>query len=107
MGAPPGFQPRLRYVTGTCQFNAEGAGSWRVEVNEGNLSVSRVGADAPPADVVLSTTPDVMAAILRREGHINIFTATLQGRVNVTGDPTIGWAILMGFTPTPAGAGSR
>lgn len=102
------FQPRLRYVSGVCRFDIEGAGSWRVEVKEGVVAVSEASKeDTSPVDVVVSTTADVFSRILAREGHINIFTAILQDVATVSGDPAFAYALLGGVTLDQATVGSR
>ncbi len=101
------FQPRLHYVSGVCRFDIEGAGSWRVAVKEGTVTVSEAGKDTSPVDVVITTTADVMARILAREGHMNFFTAVLQEAVTVSGDPTFAYALIGGVTLEQATAGSQ
>ncbi len=92
------FPPRLHYVSGACRFDIEGAGSWRVAVKEGTVTVSEAGKDSSPVDVVITTTADVMARIIAGEGHMNFFTAVLQEAVTVSGDPTFAYALLGGVT---------
>jgi hypothetical protein len=91
-------QPRLRYVTGTCQFNVEGAGHWRVEINEGKLKVSKTPPIAPPADAVINMSAETMARILRRDNNLNAFAALLQEAMDVSGDPTFAASLLLGIT---------
>lgn len=99
--AATGFQPRLRYTKGVCRFEVEGAGSWRVEVHEGRLTVAETSKeDTTPVDVVIGTTAEVMSRILTREDNLNIFAAGLQGALTVSGDLVFGWALVQGLTPS-------
>jgi hypothetical protein len=93
------FQPRLRYISGVCRFDIEGAGSWRVEIKEGAVTVSEISKDdTSPADAVVTTTADFLARILAREGHLNLMTGLLQEEVTVRGDPAFAFAALAGST---------
>ena len=38
--AASGTQPRLRTVTGTCQFDIAGAGTWRVALKDGAVTAT-------------------------------------------------------------------
>ncbi|MGZ3674719.1 MAG: SCP2 sterol-binding domain-containing protein [Ktedonobacterales bacterium] len=100
-------QPRLRFVSGVVRFDIEGAGSWRVEVKEGAVAVSEPRNDTSPVDVVVTTTADVMARILAREGNMNFFAALLQEVATVRGDPAFALAVLLGATFDQAALGAR
>jgi len=93
------FQPRLRYISGVCRFDIEGAGSWRVEIKEGAVTVSEISKDdTTPADAMVTTTADFLIRILAREGHLNLMTGMLQEEVIVRGDPAFAFAALAGST---------
>jgi hypothetical protein len=95
-------QPRLRRLTGVCQFNIEGAGTWQIELKRGAASVTR-GAErnAPPPNCVVSTTARNMVRILHHEGNLNIVAAVLQELVTVTGDVAFAWSVVGSFTMKP------
>jgi hypothetical protein len=96
------IQPRLRRLTGICQFNIEGAGTWQVALKRGVVTVTRgVDAGSPPPNCVVSTTVQDMVRILRHEGNLNIFAAILQELVTVTGDVPFAWTIVGSFTMKP------
>lgn len=100
-------QPRLRYVNGVCRFDIDGAGSWRVAVKDGTMTVSEAENDTSPVDVVISTTADVISRILTRENNLNVFAAGLQGAVDVSGDLVFGWALVQGMTFSQLAPGRR
>jgi hypothetical protein len=96
------IHPRLRAVTGSSQFNIEGAGRWRVAIKDGMVSVAEAGATgdttAPTADAIVTTTAEDMARILRREGYLNAFSAGLQEIMTVRGDPAFTTSLLDVFS---------
>lgn len=100
-------QPRLRFVSGVCRLDIEGAGSWRVEVKEGAVAVSEARNDTSPVNVVITTTADVMARILVREGNLNFVTALLQEIATVSGDPAFALDVIGGVTFDQAALDAR
>jgi hypothetical protein len=96
------IQPRLRRLTGICQFNIEGAGTWQVALKRGVISVTRgVEAGSPPPNSVVSMTAQTMVRVLHREGNLNILAAVLQELVTVTGDIPFAWSVVGSFTMKP------
>jgi hypothetical protein len=102
------LHPQLRAVTGSSQFNIEGAGRWRVAITDGVVTVAEVitagatgaktaPADAP-ADAVVTVSAADMARILRGEGHLNAFSAVLQEIMTVRGDPAFTTSLLDVFS---------
>jgi len=111
-----GMLPRLRTVTGSSQFNIEGAGSWRVAITDGVVTVAEAGATGgtaatgrktTSADAVVTTTAEDMARILRGEGCLNAFSAGLQEIMTARGDPTFMTALLDVFSFGQAGTDTR
>ena len=72
---------RLRGQNASYRFDVEGAGSWRVDVNDGNLTVMESDMDA---DCVIETSEETFMKIARREQNPAI--AYMTGKVKVTGD---------------------
>jgi hypothetical protein len=72
---------RLRGTDATYRFDVLGAGSWRVVVRDGELSVSESDAEAA---CVLRLSEDVLLKIVR--GEQNSITAFLTGSLKVQGD---------------------
>jgi glycogen debranching enzyme len=66
------------------RFDIEGAGSWLLEVADGNVSVSEGGGEA---DLVIRSEEDVFLAIVRREQ--NAETALMSGKITADGDITL------------------
>jgi putative sterol carrier protein len=102
--ATGGQQPRLRHVTGTCQFNITGLGSWFVTIKDGVPTVVRDHTQAPTPEVVFTTSPEAFSRLLHREGHLNAFSAALQGLVTVTGDLVLASTVVDGYIPQVAGS---
>jgi hypothetical protein len=104
------IHPRLRGITGSSQFNIEGAGRWRVAIKDGVVSVaeagamsttstmSTTGATTASTDAVVTATAADMARILRGEGHLNAFSAGLQEIMTVRGDPAFTASLLDVFS---------
>jgi hypothetical protein len=86
--------PRLRAVTGSSQFNIEGAGRWRVAIQDGVVTVAEAGGTTAPVDAVVTTTAQDMARILRGEGYLNAFSAGLQEIITMRGDPAFTASLL-------------
>ena len=62
-------------------FDIEGAGKWKVDVNDGKVSVSEGGADA---DAVISTNEETFEQIA--SGEENPTSAYMTGKLKVKGD---------------------
>ena len=62
-------------------FEIEGAGTWRVNVADGKVSVSEGTGDA---DVTIRTSPETFSAIA--SGEQNPTTAYMTGKLKVEGD---------------------
>jgi SCP-2 sterol transfer family len=102
-----GQQPRLRHVTGTCQFNVTGLGSWFVSIKDGVPTVVRDRPQATTPEVVFTTSPEAFTRLLHREGHLNAFAAMLQGLVTVSGDIALASTVVDGYIPQVAGSQAR
>jgi hypothetical protein len=83
------FEPMLRGISGTCQFNIEGAGSWRVMERDGVLTVTPGSGEA---DSVLTCAADDFLRVAR--GEQNLFTLLLRGEVSISGN----LALILAFT---------
>lgn len=62
-------------------FEIEGAGTWKVDVAEGAISVTEGGGDA---DATIRTSEDTFRALASREQ--NPTTAYMTGKLKVEGD---------------------
>jgi len=62
-------------------FDIEGAGKWKVDVNDGKVSVSEGGEDA---DAVISTNEETFEQIA--SGEQNPTSAYMTGKLKVKGD---------------------
>lgn len=90
-----GFDPRLSGVRASYRFDIEGGSSYHVEVDDGVVLVEESGE---PAGCVITSTEDDFVAIVN--GQRNLFTAFLQGRLQIDGD--LGLArLLHGVLPPP------
>ena len=105
--AAAGVEPRLRNVSGTCRFDLAGAGTYRVAVKNGAPTVMHSDTDAAPADCVVALSADDFLRIVRREGHLDIFAALLQGRVAISGDVSLAATLLLSSTLKSTGLRSR
>ncbi|HXV35442.1 MAG TPA: SCP2 sterol-binding domain-containing protein [Gaiellaceae bacterium] len=76
-----GGSERTRGFTATYRFEIEGAGSWRVAVDDGAVAVSE-GDGA--ADCVISAPEDLFLRVVR--GEQNATGAFLMGKIKVEGD---------------------
>ena len=79
-----GGSDRTRGLTATYRFDVEGAGSWRVEVDDGAVSVSESDADA---DCVIAVSEDTLLGIV--SGRQSPTGALLMGRIRLEGDPAL------------------
>jgi putative sterol carrier protein len=62
-------------------FDIEGAGKWKVDVNDGNVTVTEGGENA---DAVISTSDETFAKIA--SGEQNATSAYMTGKLKVKGD---------------------
>ncbi len=100
--AKQGKSPHLVNAIGTCEFDIEGAGTWRVEFNRGNLSVAeKQPADRSQAGAYLHMTKADFVRLARGEGHENGITALLRGALKVEGDIRIAQYV-QAILPVPA-----
>jgi putative sterol carrier protein len=76
-----GGAERTRGLRATYRFDIAGAGSWRVEVDDGAVSVSESDA---AADCVVETSEKTFLRIVR--GEQNPMGAYLSGKVTARGD---------------------
>jgi putative sterol carrier protein len=75
---------RTRGTTASYRFDVQGAGSWRVEVDDGAVAVTE---SDEPADCVIRASEENLLRIVR--GELNPVTAYMTGRVRVEGDITL------------------
>jgi len=94
-GESRGGDPRLQGISGSYRFDVEGVGSWRLEVHDGTVAVTE---GTGPADCVIRCDEADFVRIAR--GEQNLFTAVLQGRVQVEGDYALAQR-LHGFVRSP------
>jgi putative sterol carrier protein len=76
-----GGSERTRGLTASYRFDVDGAGSWRVEVDDGTVSVSESDA---AADCVIGAPEDLFLRIVR--GQQSPMGAFLMGKIRVEGD---------------------
>jgi putative sterol carrier protein len=76
-----GGAERTRGLTASYRFDVEGAGSWRVEVDDGAVAVSEGDG---PADCVIAAPEDLFLRIVR--GQQSPMGAFLMGKIRVEGD---------------------
>ena len=62
-------------------FDIEGAGQWKVDVREGNVSVSEGGGDADATITASEENFDKIAS-----GELNPTTAYMSGKLKIKGD---------------------
>src|SRR5262245_25561717 len=78
------YDSRLEGVTGTYRFDIAAADHWymwRVAVDDGKVNIAQSTADA---DCIIGCSEEDFVRIA--SGEQNLITATLQGRVKVSGD---------------------
>ena len=68
-------------MTNSYVFDIDGAGSWRVDVDDGQVSVNEGGGDA---DCTISTSEETFQRIA--SGEQNPTTAYMTGKLKVKGD---------------------
>ena len=66
------------------RFDISGAGSWHIDVNDGQITI--IESDAS-ADCVLSMSEETFLKLTR--GDANPMTAYMTGKLKVDGDPTL------------------
>ena len=76
-----GGTERTRGLTASYRFDVEGAGSWRVEVDDGAVTVFESDG---PADCVIAAPEDLFLRIVR--GQQSPMGAFLMGKIRVDGD---------------------
>ena len=86
--ASRGHVPLLNHVSGTAEFDIEGANRRWLTINRGNLVVSH---DAVPTDCVLMCDPDAFIRII--SGEQNLVAAAMRGSVRVAGNLALGLSI--------------
>jgi putative sterol carrier protein len=72
---------RTRGLSASYRFDVEGAGTWRVDVDDGVLSVAESDA---AADCVIRASEETFLRIVR--GEEDAMGAYLRGKVRVTGN---------------------
>ena len=75
---------RTRGTRASYRFDVDGAGSWRVEVDDGEVRVSESDADA---DCLIEAPEDTFMKIVRGEQHPA--TAYMLGKVKARGDTSL------------------
>ena len=68
-------------LTSSYLFEIEGAGTWKVDVADGKVSVTEGAGDA---DVTIRTSPETFSALA--SGEQNPTTAYMTGKLKVEGD---------------------
>jgi putative sterol carrier protein len=76
-----GGSERTRGLTASYRFDVEGAGSWRVHVDDGAVAVSQSDG---AADCVIAVPEDLFLRIVR--GEQSPMGAFLMGKIRVEGD---------------------
>ncbi len=80
-GRTAGGSERTRGLTASYRFDVDGAGSWRVDVDDGAVSVTESDA---AADCVIGVSEDTLLGIV--SGRQSPMGAFLMGRIRVDGD---------------------
>jgi putative sterol carrier protein len=68
-------------MTNSYVFDIEGAGTWKVDVDDGTVTVSEGGGDA---DVTIATSQETFQKII--DGEQNPTSAYMTGKLKVKGD---------------------
>jgi putative sterol carrier protein len=68
-------------MTNSYVFDIDGAGTWKVDVQDGNVSVSEGGGDA---DATISASEETFDQIA--SGDLNATTAYMTGKLKIKGD---------------------
>jgi predicted lipid carrier protein YhbT len=78
-------EPLLHQVTGTLEWNVEGAGRWWVSIKRGAVRVSQ---SPHQADCIASCNAETFLAIV--SGEKNLVAAAFRGAIVVSGDLGLG-----------------
>ena len=76
-----GGSERTRGLTASSRFDVDGAGSWRVDVDDGAVTVTESDA---AADCVIGVSEEMLLGIV--SGRQSPMGAFLMGRIRVDGD---------------------
>ena len=68
-------------MTNSYVFEIDGAGTWKVDVQDGSVSVAEGGGDA---DATISASEETFAQIA--SGDLNATTAYMTGKLKIKGD---------------------
>jgi len=68
-------------MTNSYVFEIDGAGTWKVDVDDGNVKVAEGGGDA---DATISASEDTFDQIA--SGDLNATTAYMTGKLKIKGD---------------------
>jgi putative sterol carrier protein len=68
-------------MTNSYLFDIDGAGQWKVDVDDGSVTVAQGGGDA---DVTISTSQEVFEKIIA--GEQNPTSAYMTGKLKIKGD---------------------
>jgi putative sterol carrier protein len=68
-------------MTNSYVFEIDGAGTWKVDVQEGSVSVTEGGGDA---DATISASEETFGQIA--SGDLNATTAYMTGKLKIKGD---------------------
>lgn len=68
-------------MTNSYVFDIDGAGTWKVDVQDGNVSVTEGGGDA---DATISASEETFGQIA--SGDLNATTAYMTGKLKIKGD---------------------
>jgi putative sterol carrier protein len=68
-------------MTNSYVFDIDGAGTWKVDVADGNVSVTEGGGDA---DATISASEETFGQIA--SGDLNATTAYMTGKLKIKGD---------------------
>ncbi len=82
------FDERAKGIRGSYRFDVEGVGSFRLDVDHGQMSLRE---DQGPADCVIALDPGDFVRVF--EGQQNILTAYMQGRIRIDGDLALAKAL--------------
>lgn len=86
--ADRGHVPLLDHISGTLEFDIEGAGRRWMTINRGDLVVSR---NAARPDCILTCDTDTFIRVI--SGKQNLVAAAIRGSVSVAGNLALGLSI--------------
>jgi putative sterol carrier protein len=82
-GLPSRVDPsKTAGLTNTYRFDVDGAGTWTVDVQDGNVTVSEDGEAEP--DVTITTSEENFQKLV--SGDLNPTTAYMTGKLKIQGD---------------------